>query len=208
MTGDEDADKIASDIGGKAIAAVVGGVVGGLPGALVAVAVEPVFVHMAARSWEELSNVRRRSAGYMLQSASEQLGGPPDDVVARSLMSEDSAQLFADALQSAAMTSNEQKIRALGRALASEWSCRRSGTRRRGEAGRRWSVGARSAAHSTARPASAAALSSDEHANLHRDRHCGPPRCSSCCRRRSERPEHRGSEQRDLGAHQNRDGGP
>lgn len=118
VTGDEAHDKTASEIGGKAIAAVVGGVVGGIPGALVAVAVEPLFVHLAAKSWDELSDVRRRSAGYMLQSASEQLGGPPEDVIARSFAAENTAQLFADALQSAASTSNEEKIRALGRALA------------------------------------------------------------------------------------------
>lgn len=118
MTSDDSADNIAADVGGKAIAAVAGGTVGGLPGALVAVALEPVFVHLAAKSWDELSNIRRRSAGYMLQTASEQLGGAPEKVIARSLGSNRRAQLLADALQTAATTSHTQKIRALGRASA------------------------------------------------------------------------------------------
>jgi hypothetical protein len=118
MTSNDSADTVAGDIGGKAIAAVVGGTVGGVPGALVAVALEPVFIHLAAKSWEELSELRRRSAGYMLQTASEQLGGAPEEVVTRSLGATGTAHLLADALQAAAATSNTQKIRALGRALA------------------------------------------------------------------------------------------
>ena len=118
MAKDESRDKVAADIGGKAIAAVAGGSVGGVPGALVAVALEPIFVHLAAKSWEELSELRRRSAGYMLQTASEQVGGPPEDVVTRSLGSTDTAQLLAEALQAAATTSSTKKVRALGRALA------------------------------------------------------------------------------------------
>lgn len=118
MASGDHLDKIASETGGKAIAALVGAAAGGVPGALVAVALEPVFVQLASRSWEELSEVRRRSAGYMLQAASEQIGGAPEDVVIRSLQSDGTTQLFADALQAAAMTSNAQKIRALGRALA------------------------------------------------------------------------------------------
>lgn len=46
MISDDSADKVAADIGGKAIAAVAGGAVGGMPGALVAVALEPIFVHL------------------------------------------------------------------------------------------------------------------------------------------------------------------
>lgn len=118
MTSDDGADRVARDIGGKAIAAVVGATVGGVPGALVTVALEPVFMHLAAKSWEELSDLRRRSAGYMLQSASERLGGVPEDVVTQSLSETSTAQLLADALQAAATTSNTEKIRALGRALA------------------------------------------------------------------------------------------
>lgn len=118
MTSDDRQDKIAADIGGKAIAAVAGGTVGGLPGALVAVALEPVFVHLAAKSWDELSDLRRRSAGYMLQTASERLGGAPEEVVTQALGATNRAQLLADALQAAAITSHTQKIRALGRALA------------------------------------------------------------------------------------------
>ena len=114
----ESPDKGAGDIGGKAIAAVVGATVGGVPGALVAVGLEPVFMHLAAKSWEELSDLRRRSAGYMLQTASERLGGAPEDVVTQSLDATGTAQLLADALQAAATTSNTQKIGALGRALA------------------------------------------------------------------------------------------
>lgn len=118
MTSDDGADKVAGDVGGKAIAAVAGGTVGGVPGALVAVALEPIFVHLAGKAWEELSSLRRRSAGYMLQTASEQLGEAPEEVVTRSLSAMGTAQLLADALQAAATTSNTEKIRALGRALA------------------------------------------------------------------------------------------
>ena len=118
MSGDESTDKAASDLGGKAIAAVVGGTVGGVPGALVAVALEPVFISLAAKSWEELGDLRRRSAGYMLQTASERLGGEPEEVVTRSLGTTGTAQLLADALQASATTSNTRKIQALGRALA------------------------------------------------------------------------------------------
>jgi len=118
MTSADNPDKLAADLGGKAIAAVAGGTVGGMPGALVAVALEPVFVQLAAKSWEELSDLRRRSAGYMLQTASERLGGAPEEVVTQSLGTTGGAQLLTDALQAAATTSNTEKIRALGRALA------------------------------------------------------------------------------------------
>ncbi len=118
MSGDESTDQVASALGGKAIAAVVGGTVGGVPGALAAVALEPVFIHLAAKSWEELGDLRRRSAGYMLQTASEQFGGEPEEIVTRSLGTMGTAQLLGDALQAAATTSNTRKIQALGRALA------------------------------------------------------------------------------------------
>ena len=85
MTESDSEDQAAAKLGGKAIAAMVGGSVGGVPGALVAVALEPVFIHLAAKSWEELGDVRRRSAGYLVQSASEEFGGEPEDVVRYSL---------------------------------------------------------------------------------------------------------------------------
>jgi len=119
MTEGSEQSRIAREIGSKAIAAAVGAGVGGLPGAIVAIAVEPVFMHLAAKSWDELSDVRRRSAGRMVQVASEELGGVADDVTRRSFESEAKAQLLADALQAAASTSNAQKLRGLGRALAS-----------------------------------------------------------------------------------------
>ncbi len=65
------------EVGSKAIAAVVGAGVGGLPGALVAVALEPVFIELAARSWNELSDIRRKSAGLMIQRQAIILGVLP-----------------------------------------------------------------------------------------------------------------------------------
>lgn len=108
----------AREVGSKAIAAVVGAGVGGVPGALVAVALEPIFIELAARSWDELSDVRRRSAGLMIQQASQRLGGDPSDVTDAAFTTRARSQLFAEALQAAAFTANQSKIDALGRALA------------------------------------------------------------------------------------------
>ncbi|MEU6135859.1 helix-turn-helix domain-containing protein [Nocardioides sp. NPDC047086] len=108
----------AQEAAGKAIAAVIGGAVGGVPGALVAIALEPGFIELAARSWNELADLRRRSAGLMIQSASHQLGGDPEAVTKAAFASEARAQMFADALQAAASTANQAKIQALGKALA------------------------------------------------------------------------------------------
>lgn len=105
-------------VGSKAIAAVVGAGVGGLPGALVAVALEPVFIELAARSWNELSDIRRKSAGMMIQTASHHLGGAPSDITDAAFTTPAKSQLFAEALQAAAFTANQSKIEALGRALA------------------------------------------------------------------------------------------
>jgi hypothetical protein len=108
----------AREVGSKAIAAVVGAGVGGVPGALLAVALEPVFIELAARSWDELSELRRKSAGLMIETASHQLGGAPSDVTDAAFTTTGKAQLFAEALQAAAFTADQSKIKALGRALA------------------------------------------------------------------------------------------
>lgn len=108
----------AQEVGGKAIAAVIGGAVGGVPGALLAVALEPGLVELVERSWNELGDLRRKSAGLMVQAASRQLGGDPGAVPEAAFTSDAKAQMFADALQAAASTANLAKIQALGRALA------------------------------------------------------------------------------------------
>lgn len=108
----------AREVGSKAIAAVVGAGVGGVPGALVAVALEPVFIELAARSWDELSDLRRKSAGLMIQTASDHIGGAPSDVTDAAFATTRKSQLFAEALQAAAFTADRSKIKALGRALA------------------------------------------------------------------------------------------
>lgn len=108
----------AREVGSKAIAAVVGAGVGGVPGALVAVALEPVFIELAARSWDELSDLRRKSAGLMIQTASHQIGGAPSAVTDAAFATTGKSQLFAEALQAAAFTADQSKIKALGRALA------------------------------------------------------------------------------------------
>lgn len=118
MTEDNEQEEWVLETGSKAIAAVVGAGVGGVPGALVAVALEPMFIQLAAKSWDELREARHRSAGLMMQVASGQLGGAPEDVTNRAFETEAKAQLLADALQSAVSTSNETKVRGLGRALA------------------------------------------------------------------------------------------
>ncbi|MFI5627685.1 hypothetical protein ACIA03_29780 [Nocardioides sp. NPDC051685] len=106
------------EVGSKAIAAMVGASVGGVPGAVVAVALEPIFIELAARSWDELSDVRRRSAGLMIQRASQSLRVGPADVTDAAFTTDAKSQLFAEALQAAAFTANQSKIDALGRALA------------------------------------------------------------------------------------------
>jgi hypothetical protein len=81
-------------------------------------AIEPLLARALQRAGAEIGISRRQSAAKVLDDASRRLGRSPDDVVELATRSPHSAQLLAEALFAAARTINEQKIRALARALA------------------------------------------------------------------------------------------
>jgi hypothetical protein len=109
---------IAAEVSGKAVAAVVGAAVGGPLGAVAAVGLEPLLEHFIAETWREIGTLRQQSVGVMVQDAAERLDISPDDLVTRALRSGDRTQLLADAMFQSAQTFNQQKIKALARAVA------------------------------------------------------------------------------------------
>lgn len=108
----------AADLGGKAIAAVVGGSLGGPGGALASVALEPLLKHLVAESWHEIGALRQHSVGLMVKDAAVRLDVSAEELVARAWSNQQRTQLFADAMVQAAQTFNGQKIHALARAVA------------------------------------------------------------------------------------------
>jgi len=96
----------------------VGALLGGTPGAMVGAAMQPLLARALQRAGAEIGLLRRQSAAQVLDDASRRLGRRPDDVVELATRSPQSAQLLAEALFAAARTVNEQKVRALARALA------------------------------------------------------------------------------------------
>lgn len=116
--GDKGERDLAAELGSKALAGVVGGAIGGPPGVLAGVALEPLLRHLVTESWQEIGALRQRSVGLMVQDAANRLELPVDQLIERAWSSQERVQLFADAMVQAAQTFNEQKIRALGRAVA------------------------------------------------------------------------------------------
>ncbi|SDQ77299.1 hypothetical protein SAMN05428996_2750 [Quadrisphaera sp. DSM 44207] len=81
-------------------------------------AMQPLLTRALERAGAEIGIWRRRSAARVLEDASRRLDRSPDDVVELATRSPQSAQLLAETLFAAARTVNEQKVRALARALA------------------------------------------------------------------------------------------
>ena len=96
----------------------VGALFGGTPGAVAGAAMQPLLTDVLQHAAAEIGLLRGRSAAKALDDASRRLGRSPDDVVELATRSPQSAQLLAEALSAAARTIDEQKIRALARALA------------------------------------------------------------------------------------------
>lgn len=101
-----------------AAGAGVGVLVGDAGGAMVGAAIEPQLAILLQRVMHELGGFRAASAARMLDEAAERLDRSPDDMVADALRDPLQTQLLGDAIQAAARTMNEQKLRALSRALA------------------------------------------------------------------------------------------
>lgn len=110
--------KKAAEIGTKAVAAAVGATVAGPGGAIAAVALEPLMLGLLQRSWDELGELRRKSAGLMVGEAATKAGVTPEELIERAWRNDETTQLFADAFYQAAQTFNMKKVRALARALA------------------------------------------------------------------------------------------
>jgi hypothetical protein len=109
---------VAVDVVAAAASTGVGALFGGTPGAMAGAAMQPLLARALQRAGAEIGILRRQSAAKVLDDASRRLGRSPDDVVELATRSPQSAQLLAEALFAAARTVNEQKIRALARALA------------------------------------------------------------------------------------------
>ena len=100
---------------GAGVGALIGSGVGG---AMVGAAIEPQLAILLQRATQELGGLQGKSAARMLGGAAERLERSADDMVADALREPVEAQLLRDAIQAAARTMNEQKLRALSRALA------------------------------------------------------------------------------------------
>jgi hypothetical protein len=104
--------------GASAAGALVGGVIGGPAGAIAGATLGPLLEPFARHVWEELSVSGRRRAGEALASACE-AGILPDELLER-INTSDRTQLLAGyALSAASRTAWEDKVRTLGRSLAS-----------------------------------------------------------------------------------------
>jgi hypothetical protein len=101
-----------------AVGAGFGVAVGGPSGAIVGAAIEPGLAMLLHRVIQELSGLRSASAAQMLGGAARRLGRAPVDMIEDALSQPRHAQLLGEAVQAAARTVNEQKLRALSRALA------------------------------------------------------------------------------------------
>ena len=126
MANSDDADaRQPDDSPGALVHAVAAGVgaglgvaVGGPSGAIAGAAIEPGLAILLHRVIQELSGLRSASAAQMLGGAARRLGQEPDDMVEDALSESRHAQLLGEAVQTAARTVNEQKLRTLSRALA------------------------------------------------------------------------------------------
>lgn len=103
---------------GQVVAALVGSGFGGAPGAVVGAAVTPFALMLAKKSWAELGGRRAVSVTTMLDGAASDLGEDLEDMLADATKTDATAQHLSDAMQAAANTFNEQKLRGLAAALA------------------------------------------------------------------------------------------
>lgn len=119
MSGHEDEQpSIAVHAVAAAVGTGVGTLLGGPAGAMAGAALEPVLALALHRATGEIAEWRQASAAAVLDGAARRLGQSPDRLVDSAAHWPESAQLLAETLTAAARTLNEQKIRALSRALA------------------------------------------------------------------------------------------
>lgn len=123
MSGDGDVkseagSSTAVDIVAAVASTGVGVLLGGTPGAMAGAAMQPLLAQALQRAGTEIGLLRRQSAAHVLDDAARRLDRSPDDVVELATRSPEAAQLLAESLSAAARTANEQKVRALARALA------------------------------------------------------------------------------------------
>jgi hypothetical protein len=104
--------------GAAAAGALLGAVAGGPAGVIAGAALGPLLEPYAQKVWEKLSAGARRRAGEVLASACD-AGIPQDELLGR-INATDRTQLLAGyALSAASRTAWEDKVRTLGRSLAS-----------------------------------------------------------------------------------------
>jgi hypothetical protein len=104
--------------GAAGAGALVGGVVGGPAGIIVGAALGPLFEPFARHVWTELGRSGQRRMGEALAAACA--AGIPDDELQERISGSDRMQLLAGyALAAASRTAWDDKVRTLGRSLAS-----------------------------------------------------------------------------------------
>lgn len=114
----EDPPSLAAQVAAAAAGSGVGLLIGGPAGAVAGAAMLPLLAVALQRAGSEIGILRSRSAAAALDEASRRLGCNADQVVQLATQSPEAAQLLAETLTAAARTVNENKIRALARALA------------------------------------------------------------------------------------------
>lgn len=113
-----DSPSLAAEVVAAAAGTSVGALLGGPAGAVAGAAMQPLLARALQRAGTEIGILRSNSAATALDEAARRLDRSADEVVDLATDSPESAQLLAETLFAAARTVNENKIRALARALA------------------------------------------------------------------------------------------
>jgi hypothetical protein len=98
--------------------ALAGSIIAGPPGAIMGAGLGPLLEPLAARVWQELTSDGRRRIVMALEATCD-AGVPPEDLEARISASERTRLITGYALSGATRTAWEDKVRTLGRSLAS-----------------------------------------------------------------------------------------
>jgi len=109
---------IGTEVVAGAVSTGAGALLGGTVGAMAGAGLQPVLAQALHRAGAEIGLWRRTSAAKVLDHSSRLLGRSAEQVIDAAAGSPESAKLLADTMFAAAQTLNEEKIRALGRALA------------------------------------------------------------------------------------------
>ncbi|MGH3482130.1 MAG: hypothetical protein ACRDPQ_02730 [Nocardioidaceae bacterium] len=100
------------------MAASIGAAIGGPPGAIIGAAVAPGMTEVARRVGGEFARHRDRSAAGVVDAAATDMGVNAEGIDAKIQSTPGGLELAGEAVWAGWQTLNEQKVRALGRALA------------------------------------------------------------------------------------------